>query len=181
LFIGGIEMLEIIKWCNWNTGFLTAVLSVVGLLLSSIAIFVSIRTARLPYIKKVKLSYSTDMAISIDCVTRQSTSEIAGISVNVVNAGSRDINIAFLGLAVKVKTFGGEYKKIVKTMSDITYTGILSPASIRTEFYKKEELLSLTTYFSKNAKLYVYVRDTEDQEHVKRLGCVNDILRTINM
>ena len=39
--------MNIIRWCNENNGFLTAILSLIGLVLSVIAIVVSIRTARL--------------------------------------------------------------------------------------------------------------------------------------
>lgn len=41
--------MDVIQWCNENNGFLTAILSVVGLMLSVIAIVISIHTARLPY------------------------------------------------------------------------------------------------------------------------------------
>ena len=40
---------EIITWCNSNNGFATILLSALTLLVSIIAIIVSIRTARLPY------------------------------------------------------------------------------------------------------------------------------------
>lgn len=40
---------EIIKWCNENNGFLTALLALLSLFLSAFAIAVSIQTARLPY------------------------------------------------------------------------------------------------------------------------------------
>jgi len=47
--------MNIIRWCNENNGFLTAILSLIGLVLSVTAIVVSIRTARLPYKKKLML------------------------------------------------------------------------------------------------------------------------------
>ena len=45
--------MEFICWCNENNGFLTAVLSIIGLLLSMIAIVVSVSTARMPYKKRL--------------------------------------------------------------------------------------------------------------------------------
>lgn len=48
--------MNIIRWCNENNGFLTAILSLIGLVLSVTAIVVSIRTARLPYKKKLMLA-----------------------------------------------------------------------------------------------------------------------------
>ena len=47
--------MNIIQWCNENNGFLTAILSLIGLVLSVPAIVVSLRTARLPYKKKLML------------------------------------------------------------------------------------------------------------------------------
>ena len=44
-----------IEWCNQNNGFISAILSIIGLLLSIIAIVISIHTARLPYKKKLLL------------------------------------------------------------------------------------------------------------------------------
>ena len=45
---------ELIQWCNENVGFATIVLSALTLLVSIIAVIVSIRTARLPYKKLLK-------------------------------------------------------------------------------------------------------------------------------
>ncbi|MDR2898643.1 MAG: hypothetical protein LBU99_07485 [Spirochaetaceae bacterium] len=70
----------------------TAVLSVIGLLLSLIAIFVSIRTARLPYKKNIKLSSSPVIGLSKNFTTGEVSNEIIGISVNVANVGSRNIS-----------------------------------------------------------------------------------------
>ncbi len=43
----------IINWCNDNNGFTTALLSAIGLVLSVIAVIVSIRTAMLPFKKNL--------------------------------------------------------------------------------------------------------------------------------
>lgn len=48
-------MNDIIIWCDDNYGFLAAILSSVGLLVSVIAIVVSIKTAHLPYKKILQL------------------------------------------------------------------------------------------------------------------------------
>ena len=57
-------MEKIIEWCNLNNGFLTAILSMVGLLLSLTAIVVSVRTALLPFKKKIKISSFVSIAFS---------------------------------------------------------------------------------------------------------------------
>lgn len=42
-----------IEWCNNNQGFITAIFSLLSLLVSTIAIVISILTSRLPYKKAV--------------------------------------------------------------------------------------------------------------------------------
>ena len=46
---------DVIQWCNENVGFATIVLSGLTLLVSIIAVIVSLRTARLPYKKLLKI------------------------------------------------------------------------------------------------------------------------------
>ena len=48
--------MEIIQWCNNNEGFLTMLLSLFTLVTSIIAIIVSIKTAQLPYKKKIDIN-----------------------------------------------------------------------------------------------------------------------------
>lgn len=48
--------MNFVQWCNGDNGFLTAILSLIGLIFSA-AIVVSIRTARLPYKKRIILGY----------------------------------------------------------------------------------------------------------------------------
>lgn len=93
----------IINWFNYNNGFITAILSAIGLLLSVIAVVVSIRTARLPYKKKLKLTSYVDVLISKNTVNGEVFSNIMGISVNVANIGSRNVSITYLGIFVKDK------------------------------------------------------------------------------
>ncbi len=55
---------DVIQWCNENVGFATIVLSGLTLLVSIIAVIVSLRTARLPYKKLLTIEagsyFSTD-------------------------------------------------------------------------------------------------------------------------
>lgn len=94
-------MSSIIEWCNINSGFLTGILSLLTLIVSIIATIVSIRTAKLPYKKKLKLSSSLDVAFFQNPSTGEFGSQIMGVSVNVANIGSRNINISYLGISVK--------------------------------------------------------------------------------
>lgn len=92
--------MNIIRWCNENNGFLTAILSLIGLVLSVTAIVVSIRTARLPYKKKLMLgSYMSVGASMIPGVGAET--QILGMSASATNVGNRTINITYLGYAIK--------------------------------------------------------------------------------
>ncbi|WP_330390096.1 MBL fold metallo-hydrolase [Butyrivibrio hungatei] len=82
-----------IQWCNDNVGFATIVLSALTLLVSIIAIFVSIRTARLPYKKLIKIeagSYFT-------------TDGASGLHVTAINCGNMDFTISSMGCRVNGK------------------------------------------------------------------------------
>ena len=77
----------VIQWCNDNNGFLSAVLSFIGLFLSVTAIVVSIQTARLPYKKKLLLSY----CILLDVDEHDHMPIINGIEVSATNISNRPI------------------------------------------------------------------------------------------
>ena len=80
-----------IQWCNENVGFASIVLSTLTLLVSIIAIIVSIRAARLPYKKLIKIeagSYFT-------------TDGASGLHVTAVNCGNIDFTISSMGFVAK--------------------------------------------------------------------------------
>lgn len=56
--IGGLIM-TIIEWCNYNEGFMIAVFSLCSLFISMVAIWISVRTAHLPYKRAVKITAGT--------------------------------------------------------------------------------------------------------------------------
>ncbi len=47
-----MSITNIIEWCNSNSGFIQSILAALTVIISMIAIFVSIMTARIPYKKK---------------------------------------------------------------------------------------------------------------------------------
>ena len=96
-------MSELIHWCNDNNGFLTAILSAIGLFLSTIAIVVSIKTARLPFKKRIVIKTSTNLWVGMIPITNTIASGVQSISINVVNKGFRDVNITYLGIMIKNK------------------------------------------------------------------------------
>ena len=98
-------MSDIINWCNTNNGFLTGILSIVGLLLSTIAIVVSIRTARLPYRKKIKLGSSALFGV----IGSMLSPGVIGFEASATNVGNRTINLTYIGYTIK---FDGKINKI---------------------------------------------------------------------
>lgn len=62
-------MLNIINWCNHNQGFLSFVLSVVTILISIFAIYISINTAKIPFtikLKAIPTVYSSPEGLYVD-------------------------------------------------------------------------------------------------------------------
>lgn len=170
----------IIDWCNTNNGFLTAVLSLIGLIISTTAVIVSIKTARLPYKKKILLSCSTDIGFFTDPVSRQAASEIIGISVNATNVGARNVNITYLGISVKDKSLQGGQNKMTKLRDEITGTGMISPTEVKTEFFKKTDLVCTLAKLGNHAKVYLYARDSEGQEYIKEVGSAVMVVKTLS-
>ena len=168
----------IVNWCNENNGFITAILSAIGLLLSVTAIVVSIRTARLPYKKKLKLTLSVDVAFSKNTITGEVISSIMGITVNAANIGSRNVSIVYLGLCIKDKKSKWN-KKITKIRDGITGIGMIALAEIKTELYRKVDLLSLLSLLSGDAKIYLYAKDTEGTEYFKSVGNAKNMLMNL--
>ena len=158
-------MEEVIQWCNENNGFLTGVLSLLTLIVSIIAIIVSIRTAKLPYKRKLRLSSSLDIAFFQNPATGESGSQIMGISVNIANIGSRNVNISYLGISVN-----GRQEKLTKIKDEVTGTGILAPTEVKTEFFKKADLIYVLSKLDKKAKISLYARDTEGNEYFQKAG-----------
>ena len=81
---------EIINWCNSNNGFATILLSALTLLVSIIAIIVSIHAARLPY--KKKLIVSGGSFVSVGGI---------GLHITATNVGNRQIKISNIGFRIK--------------------------------------------------------------------------------
>ena len=77
--------MEIIEWLNVNYGFSSIILSAVGLLISTIAIVISIKTAKLPYKKKIELVMTYNYLFPAGV--------IAEIEVQALNLGNRPVRM----------------------------------------------------------------------------------------
>ena len=165
-------MSSIIEWCNINNGFLTGILSLFTLIVSIIAIIASIRTAKLPYKKKLKLSSSLDIAFFQNPVTGKSGSQIIGVSVNVANIGSRNINISYLGISVKDKSLHSGQEKLTKIRDEITGTGVIAPT-------EKTDLIYVLSKLGRKAKLFLYARDSEGKEYYQKAGHAHKLVEQL--
>ena len=102
--------MNVIQWCNDNNGFLTAILSLIGLILSVTAIVVSIRTARLPYKKKLLLGSSILLGVS-RIPLRGTETSLMGLSSTATNVGNRTISLHTL--ASQLRKAGNSVKCIL--------------------------------------------------------------------
>lgn len=160
----------IVEWCNLNSGFLTGVLSLLTLVVSVIAIVISIHTAKLPYKKEIKLSSSIDVFFSRNDTTGETDSQIIGVSVNAANVGSRNVNITYLGICVKDKSLHNGQEKMAKIRDEITGTGNIAPTEVKTEMFQKADLIFALSKLSKKARVYLYAQDTEGREYFQKVG-----------
>lgn len=81
-----------VEWCNNNQGFITAIFSLLSLLISTTAIVISILTSKLPYKKAVRVSSGSYFGVGEGMENQQ------GVYVNVLNVGNVPINIVEVGL-----------------------------------------------------------------------------------
>lgn len=92
--------MNFIQWCNDNNGFLTAIFSLIGMILSVTAIVVSIRTARLSYKKRILLGSPILLAAGI-VPGVGAESSLLGMAASATNVGNRTVNLTYLGYTVK--------------------------------------------------------------------------------
>lgn len=159
-------MSEIIQWCNENNGFLTGILSVLTLIVSITAIVVSIHTARLPYKKRIVLSSDITMLLEANELTGQVSTQFAGITVNATNIGNRNVNIKFLGFAIRSSSGLQSMQTKNRTLGG---TGTLEPTAVSTVEYTAFEIKDFGN-LKPNTKVYCYALDTEGKKYLKYYG-----------
>lgn len=162
-----------VQWCNENSGFLSALLSAIGLFLSSFAICVSVHTARLPYKKNILLSSSlTYRATNPNGVNLT----VIGSCAHATNVGNRPVCITYLGYAVKID---GTMRSIISLYRKPEEKTI-SQAEILHAQFSSEELLRFFSNKSKTEKLYIYATDTEGKVYTKLIGNVDDMVVSLS-
>ena len=167
--------MDIIEWCNTNNGFLTGVLSLLTLIVSIIAVVISVRTARMPYKKKLKITSGINV-IATKLATGQVFTEFKGIAVNAANVGNRNVNISFLGFAVRVP--GKEIQTMQSVERDLGGKGILAPTEVVTVEYTAKEIQVFGSLPPK-AKVYSCAMDSEGKMYLKYYGRAGKMSETL--
>ena len=164
-----------IEWCNQNEGFLTALLTFVGIILNFSAVIIAIKTARLPYKKKLLLSrfYNYGGIMGLDEEPR-----MMGISVEAVNAGNRQINLNYIGLGINHKS---EMHRIYNFDSMSEHKGKLNPSETISVLFESEKIAIACSRLKvrPEQKLYIYAIDSEGRKYKKRIGRVGAILNAL--
>lgn len=147
-----------IEWFNQNVGFVSALLSLCTIVLSVVAIIVSIRTAKLPYKKDIMILAGSEISGVGD-----------GIYVMAINTGNRPIKISMIGLMIA----GQQYF----TSDQIVSNQITIHIGETTEHHLLLSDLrkTLPKTVSKNEKIFAYAKDVEGCTYKKRIGIVRDI------
>ncbi len=165
-----------IQWCNDNNGFLTAILSIIGLLLSVIAIVVSIHTARLPYKKKILLGSSLHLVTKVLPGVSADTF-IKGLSASATNIGNRPVSLTYLGYAIKKE---GRFHKFYTIKRELNNKANLTPSEMLEVKFETKELIDILKNENQETKVYVFANDTEGTEYKKRIGTVGNLLKKLS-
>ena len=154
-------MAEVIAWCNVNVGFVSLVLSAFTLLVSIIAILVSLHTARLPYKKKVMVKTGTYISANG-----------SGLHITATNVGNRSIKIKTIGFLVNDYLYINQ-----KTIFDSQI--ILAQGETTSQYFDEDELKRtlIRLGVSPKTKIKAYVEDTEDTKYKKKLMKAEKMLK----
>ena len=159
--------MEFIRWCNDNAGFFSAILSLIGILSGILAIIVSIRTARLPYKKAVKISAAFGFPIEPDRVDAVGKTDDRTLFVNAANTGNRNVYFSFLGLACKKNdNERNSWEIFYENSPCVMKSGLLQPAEVMTTKYFAASLKDRLESADAN-KIYLLAIDSEGRYYHK--------------
>ena len=150
-----MELDEIIKWCNDNSGFAQIILSLITILISLLAIIISIITARLPYKKKILLTCGSYIGIGNDD---------DGIHVTVTNIGNRNVYIKNIGIIL-------DKKMILQSKESFPLKDkILAPGESVSTYLSS---VDLKEYRTPTKKAYAFFEDNENSKKYKYICKTN--------
>ena len=151
-------ILNIIDWCNNNQGFVSGILSFLTLIVSVIAIIMSVITAKSPYRRKLAVSGGTSIGIGM---------WITGIHVTVVNVGNMPVMIKNIGIKIE--------KMVYVNVNTVSESLILLKPTETTSQYFFGENFKIFKDLNPLKKAYAYVEDTEGRKYKKCIGRVKVI------
>lgn len=151
---------DIINWCNNNQGFINMILSVATLMVSAIAVIISIITAQLPYKRKVDISSGSSLGVGID---------FEGIYVTATNVGNRAVRICNIGFCVKNDVY---FNKDTISQS----TTILKPGETTTQYINKNDYEIFYRNNSRNKKIYAFAKDESGRMYKKYLCKIKELI-----
>lgn len=150
-----MELDEIIKWCNDNSGFAQIILSLITILISFLAIIISIITARLPYKKKILLTCGSYIGVGYDD---------DGIHVTVTNIGNRNVYIKNIGIIL-------DKKMILQAKESFSLKDkILEPGESVSTYLSSTDLKE---YRTPTKKAYAFFEDNENSKKYKYICKTN--------
>ncbi len=152
--------MKVVEWCNVNQGFVTAIFSLLSLLLSFIAIVIAVRTAKLPYKRALRVTGGSYIGVGTNNEAEQ------GIYVNVLNVGSVPINVIDIGLLCGKNVYIN-----INTISEVR--GILKPMESIEQSISQDELAH--TFIGTKVRVYVFAKDAEGNYYKKYLCNSRDL------
>lgn len=153
--VKSMELDKIIKWCNDNSGFAQIILSLITILISFLAIIISIITARLPYKKKILLTCGSYIGIGYDD---------DGIHVTVTNIGNRNVCIKNIGIIL-------DKKMILQAKESFSLKDkILEPGESVSTYLSSTDLKE---YKAPTKKAYAFFEDNENSKKYKYICKTN--------
>lgn len=160
--MGGIGLSEFVIWCNENQGFASLLLSALTLFVSVLALGVSIRTAKLPYKKKLLVKTGS-------CIFPNGT----GLHITVTNVGNRNVKIKTIGFLL------GDDNVYINTQTIFDSQVVLAQGETTSQYYKIDDIRHAIEGMntSENTMIKAFVEDTEDKKYKKNLTRVKDICK----
>lgn len=146
---------SIINWCNLNSGFAQIILSIVTIIISIIAIIISIITARLPYKKKILLTYGSYIGVGHND---------EGIHITVTNVGNRNIYIKKIGIILNKKIFLQSKENLGENNK------MLLPGETISTYLSSKDL---KTFKNPTKKAYAFFEDNENKRKYKYICKTN--------
>lgn len=169
--------MNIIKWCNENQGFISALLALLSLITSVIAICISISVAKLPYKKKLLISKSVDYFVMQHTQTGKVLMPIKGMTVSALNIGAIPINIRYLGLGIKVPF--KSMQKIISINEDNYHSKILNISEQDSVECSLDILMECSKKFKNIDVLYAIAIDAEDKIYKRKILSVKKLKKIL--